>query len=113
MKEKKNIGKYRTLKVMVAIGVAFAILQAVRPSLDTPLPSSEFSGPERVAAIFRKSCYDCHSNQTKLSWFDYLQPVYSKVVEDIKNGRAVLNFSAWGLMGKGEQKGTFRDFKSD
>jgi len=105
MKEKKHIGQYRTVKVLIVLSVAFAMLQGIRPSLDTPVASSEFSGPEKISVIFKKSCYDCHSNQTRLSWFDYLQPVYSKVVGDIKNGRAGLNFSAWGVMGKDEQKG--------
>lgn len=81
------------------------IMQAIRPPLDTPTESSEFSGPEEISSIFKRSCYNCHSNQTKLSWFDYLQPAYSKVVRDINAGRAGLNFSVWGLMDKDEQKG--------
>lgn len=105
MEDKKNSTRYRTMKIVGIICIAIIVLQAIRPPLENPPVEADFKGPIEVAAIFRKSCYDCHSNETKLKWFDYLQPAYSKVVRDISAGREGLNFSKWGLLDPGDQKG--------
>jgi hypothetical protein len=49
--------------------------------------------PVEVKRILRNSCYGCHSNQTKLPWFDEVAPAYWLVTHDVKEGRKHLNFS--------------------
>lgn len=51
------------------------------------------SVPDSIESIFRNSCYDCHSNQTKLQWFDKITPANFIVASHIKEGRKALNFS--------------------
>jgi hypothetical protein len=48
-----------------------------------------------VAAILRKSCYDCHSNETVYPWYSHIAPSSWLVAKDIKEGREELNFSTW------------------
>jgi len=51
--------------------------------------------PKEVAKIFKTSCYDCHSNETKFPWYSKTAPVKWLVYHDINEGREKLNFSEW------------------
>ncbi len=52
----------------------------------------------------RKGCYDCHSNETDLKWFDKITPVNFLVADHIEDGRRALNFSNWDSLDAGTQK---------
>lgn len=49
----------------------------------------------KVSQILKKSCYDCHSDETKWSSFAYIAPLSFGVVSHVSNGRETLNFSKW------------------
>jgi hypothetical protein len=88
------------LLFLLIIGIA---IQFIRPRLDNPPVTGDLQAPEEVKAILQRACYDCHSNQTKLAWFDLPAPAYWLVVDDVKEGRAVLNFSEISNLPKGQQ----------
>ncbi len=46
-------------------------------------------------SILRRSCYDCHSNETIWPWYSRVAPVSWLVVHDAHEGRRHLNFSEW------------------
>ena len=71
----------------------FLAIQFIRPRLDNPPVTADLTAPPAVKEILRRACYDCHSNETRLAWFDWPQPAYQFVVKDIQQGRAALNFS--------------------
>lgn len=48
-----------------------------------------------VAALLKKSCYDCHSNESIYPWYSHIAPSSWLVAKDIREGRAELNFSTW------------------
>jgi len=52
--------------------------------------------PSDIAKIFKKSCYDCHSNHTEYSWYDNIAPLSWYVDKNIKRAKFSLNFSEWG-----------------
>jgi hypothetical protein len=59
--------------VLPALGIALMIfvgLQFMRPKLSDPPVTAEIVAPPEVKAIFKHSCYSCHSNEIKLPWFD-------------------------------------------
>jgi heme-binding protein/cytochrome P460 len=91
--------------VRTAAGLAllFLLLQLVRPALTNPPATADFEAPSDVKQILRKSCYACHSNETRLSWFDEIVPAYQLVARDVKRGRMVLNFSELGAQPKAHQ----------
>lgn len=60
--------------------------------------------PVGIKKILRKSCFDCHSNNTRYPWYSYLQPLRILMEEDIKNGKLNLNFSEWGNYSKRKQE---------
>jgi hypothetical protein len=88
--------------VLLIIGV---VLQFFRPRLDNPPVTADLSAPPQVEQVLRKSCYNCHSNEPRLSWFDEPVPAYWLVAADIKAARKVLNFSNWDSLTKDQQKG--------
>jgi hypothetical protein len=76
----------------------FALIQFIKPDYGIKRGETE-SGklmtgiPDSIESVFRNSCYDCHSNQTQLQWYDKITPVNFLVASDIKKGRKALNFS--------------------
>jgi Haem-binding domain/Cytochrome P460 len=82
--------RWTTLAVIVGIGLG---CQFVRPGLVNPPVVAELNVPADVKQIFTTSCYNCHSNETRLSWFDEIVPAYWLVAKDVKNARRHLNFS--------------------
>ena len=90
--------------VTIAAGLAAAALfamQLIQPVRTKPRSDPQLSfeaaahpSPE-VALSLRRACGDCHSNQTKWPWYSYVSPVSWFIVQDVRDGRAHLNFSEW------------------
>jgi Haem-binding domain/Cytochrome P460 len=91
--------------IVVVLGVAFLGIQFVRPELKNPPVTADLQAPAEVKQILKTSCYNCHSNETTLSWFDEPAPAYWLVARDVKVGRERLNFSEIGNLPAGQQKG--------
>ncbi|MCF0075572.1 heme-binding domain-containing protein [Dyadobacter sp. CY261] len=72
--------------------------------MENPPVSQDFTAPGPVKEILVRSCYDCHSNQTNLRWYDKIQPVYWQVAEHVRQGRKGLNFSHWDKLAPADQK---------
>ena len=82
----------------------FIGIQFVRPALVNPPVTAEIQAPAEVRNILRRSCYDCHSNESNLRWFDRINPGYWVVVLDVKQARQHLNFSEIGAKPAAQQK---------
>jgi hypothetical protein len=89
-----------TLAVVLCIGIG---LQFTSPVISNPPVTGEFAGPDSVAMIFQRACYDCHSNETKLTWYDKIAPVSWKVSADVKEARGRFNFSHWDSLSAPDQ----------
>jgi mono/diheme cytochrome c family protein len=97
----------RTLgKLLVAGLVILALLQVVRPRIPAKPSTAEFQAPPDVRQVLDKSCYSCHSDQRRLSWFDEIVPGYWLVRHDILTAREHLNFSTLGAKPAAAQKAT-------
>ena len=92
------------LWIVAALAVAFVGIQLIRPVLPNPAVTADLQAPPEVKQILKTSCYNCHSNQTVLSWFDQPVPAYWLVVRDVREGRAHLNFSEIGKLPAGQQQ---------
>jgi len=82
------------------LGGVFVVAQWVQP--DVPLPvlhyerAAVWENPEmdlRVAAILKKSCIDCHSNETRWPWYARVSPGSWLMTKHVRQGRQQLNFS--------------------
>ncbi|SFM89842.1 Haem-binding domain-containing protein [Chitinophaga sp. YR627] len=95
-------------KALASTGLIFLvvliILQFLRPEIRRKPITGDIPVPDNVKQIFRRACYDCHSNETKLGWADQIVPVYWQVARHVNTGRAHLNFSEWDKLTPAEQK---------
>jgi len=87
------------------IVVVLGCLQLFRPKIDNPPVTGDLPAPKNVKSILEKACYDCHSNQTNLRWYDKIQPVYWQVARHVREGRKGLNFSNWDKLAPAERTG--------
>lgn len=93
-----------SLLTRIALGVVIvlAAIQLVRPDrTNPPVTATETvqaaaSVPPGVNAILRRSCFDCHSSETRWPWYSAVAPMAWGVANHVKEGRAQLNFSQWG-----------------
>jgi len=106
-KEKRVISKAGRIGAAVcgAGFAAFVAIQFIRPVISHPPVTADLVAPADVKQILRNSCYDCHSNETRLAWFDQIVPGYWLVASDVKNARRHLNFSEFGKLPPAQQKG--------
>ena len=96
----------RILGVVVAAAVLlFLVAQLYRPKIGQPPVTAEIQAPAEVKQILRNSCYNCHSNETRLSWFDEPAPAYWMVARDVRMARSRLNFSEIGKLPPAKQRG--------
>lgn len=101
--------KYFKLILKVVAGLAllgilgFIAIQFVPINTTNPAVVSEpqWDSPQTKALVAR-ACYDCHSNETKWTWYSKVAPVSWYVAHDVQEGRDALNFSEWRV-NKGER----------
>ena len=55
----------------------------------------EIKAPPKIMAIFKRSCYDCHSNEVSIPWYSSIAPISWYIADHVKLGRKWLNFSIW------------------
>lgn len=91
----------RTLIFLVWV---FVIIQFFRVEYSNPESKAEndllavANPPEEVANILKKSCYNCHSNNTKWPWYSQVAPFSWMISHHVKEGRRHFNFSEWNEM---------------
>ncbi len=87
-------------KILIILAVIFIGIQFIPVDRSNPPVTQEIDGPSNITAILKKSCYDCHSNNTVYPWYAYVAPVSFLVAKDVNNGRRNLNFSEWNKYNK-------------
>jgi hypothetical protein len=100
----KNIKNNKWFWMAVIILFILSGIQFMRPAFNNPPVTADIAVAVDVKNILRNACYDCHSNETKLAWFDKITPVNWLVASHINGGRKVLNFSEWNSYTKDRQK---------
>lgn len=81
--------------ILSVLVVAFLAIQFVPVKRDNPQAVGDLDAPSEVKAIIKRSCYDCHSNETRWPWYSYVAPASWLVTSDVVNGRKHVNFSNW------------------
>ena len=92
----------RKLKfLIIGLALLFALAQVIRPGLVNPPvdPGERIEAsvtiPQNVAAILKRSCNDCHTNETVYPWYANITPVNWWLKSHFEHGRDHLNFSTW------------------
>jgi hypothetical protein len=86
----------RRTKVLGAVAALLIVAQGIPyPPAQNPPVTEEVEAPEAVRVLLRKSCYDCHSNETVWPWYSRVIPAKWFVRHHVMEGREQLNFSTW------------------
>ncbi len=78
--------------ILILVLIQFIPLEKTNPKVDD---SVALDTDKSVMKILKKSCYDCHSNETKWSIYSDIAPLSFKIVSNVNSGRGALNFSNW------------------
>jgi len=88
--------------LLIILILAFVVIQFFRPDRTSSEEYGEnhitkkMNVPDNVQKILKRSCFDCHSNHTVWPWYSNIAPMSWLVAQDVRKGRAKMNFSEWG-----------------
>jgi hypothetical protein len=83
-------------KALALAAVVLVAIQFVPYGVDHPAARDEPRWDSaRTRTLFMAACGDCHSNQTRVLWFEQVAPVKWYVANHVEEGRAALNISEW------------------
>jgi hypothetical protein len=99
-----HLFKRKSIVIITILLIGFLLIQFIRPQITNPPVKAEIEAPADVKNILTRACYDCHSNETNLRWYDKISPVYWKVASHVNTGRKHLNFSNWKNLAPADQK---------
>lgn len=81
---------------LALFGVVLVAIQFIPTArAENPPVEEEIAASPEVMRILRRSCYDCHSNETAWPWYSRVAPARWLVHHDVIEGREHLNFSTW------------------
>jgi hypothetical protein len=66
--KKPGLTFYKSAAVVLTLIIVG--LQISSPDIENPPVTSEISVPTHVKQILERACYDCHSNEANVEWFD-------------------------------------------
>lgn len=104
-------------KILLVILIAFIAIQFIRPVRNNKgqvLPTDitkTVNIPDTVLNVFKNSCYDCHSNNTRYPWYANIQPIGWVLASHINNGKENLNFSEFGTYSERKQANKLKSIK--
>lgn len=96
-------GPFRWLTTAVVVFVLFFAAQLVPYRVDNPPvvaePRWDSPGTRALAVV---ACFDCHSNESRPATWEKVAPLSWWITNHVREGRAALDFSAWGTPDQGE-----------
>ena len=101
--------KFLYIVTIIFIGLQFIPAKIENPKTDQNL---EIKVSSELMSIFKRSCYDCHSNEVVVPWYQNIAPGSFFIKRHVDLGRKWLNFSTWEEYTEEEKdkklKGIFR-----
>jgi|JI10StandDraft_1071094.scaffolds.fasta_scaffold09721_4 hypothetical protein len=82
-------------KIILILSAIFIVLQFIPINRNNPPVEADLKAPEKVKLVLKKSCYDCHSNETHYPLYSYVFPASLFLAHHVEEGREELNFSNW------------------
>jgi len=72
---------------------AFAVAQLKPARLTNPSPKGGLTAPPEIDAALRRTCYDCHSDQTRWPRYSRVAPFSWVIARHVELARKEVNFS--------------------
>jgi len=88
-----NLKNILTVLLLLFIGIQFIDVEKnISQDQSANAIGNHYKIPEKVQAILKTSCYDCHSNNTSYPWYSKVQPVKWWLADHVNSGKRHLNF---------------------
>jgi len=91
-------------KILIGLLIVFVIIQFFRPAknksegVEANSLAGHYQVPDSLQAIFKRACYDCHSNNTRYPWYFSIQPVAWWMENHVNEAKHGLNFSEFDTL---------------
>ncbi len=85
----------KRLKWVLLAAVAIQVIPYGRSHENSPVTAEPTWNSPETRGLFKRACFDCHSNETVWPWYSNVAPVSWLVQNDVDGGREHLNFSQW------------------
>lgn len=100
-------------KILLFLLIIFVVIQLIRPARNISATSeleirAALQLPGDVESILKRSCYDCHSNNTNYPWYMNVQPFAWFMANHIEDGNKELNFNSLSNMTSRRQRTKYR-----
>ncbi len=82
-------------KIGYGVFILLILIQFIPVDRSNPPVTQEIHIPGNLKPIIKRSCYDCHSNETRWPWYAYIAPVSILITQHVQEGREEANFSEW------------------
>ncbi len=94
----------RRIILAIVVVIAFVAAMSLFQKADygrTPLPETASFDARvhpnpHIQTMLHQSCYNCHSAQGEDPWYGHVWPASRMLQDDVRRGRARLDFSTWG-----------------
>jgi hypothetical protein len=84
--------------------IALIAIQMVPVDRSNPPVEQEAPVSDELREVLRRSCYDCHSNETRWPWYAKIAPVSWLVAHDVHEAREEFNFSTWNRLDREKKR---------
>ncbi|MBN2722329.1 MAG: heme-binding domain-containing protein [Campylobacterales bacterium] len=91
--------------VIIFVGIQFITIDT-KEHIESDL-KNEIVVSSEIKTILKRSCYDCHSNDSTIPWYGNIAPSSWFVRLHINDGREILNFSEFKKYDADKQKDLF------
>lgn len=81
--------------LVLALVVAIQLFPADRANSPA---RAEILAPPAVLEVLQRSCYDCHTGQTRWPWYSRVAPVSWYVARHVHEAREHLNLTEWPVI---------------
>jgi hypothetical protein len=78
--------------IVLFIAIQFIPTNKINPPIDDNI---KLNISAEIMDILKRSCYDCHSNETKWPTYSSIAPMSWNIIGHVNDGRKALNFSQW------------------
>ena len=85
--------------ILIVLAFVLVAIQFFRPEKNQtagPFPNditTKYAVPAQVHAVLKRSCFDCHSNNTDYPWYNNIQPVAWFLDHHVQEAKGELNFN--------------------
>jgi hypothetical protein len=83
--------------VAVAVGLVIQLFPTGVSYTNPPVVAEPPWDSARTRDLAARACFDCHSNETAWPWYARIAPMKWLMARHVKEGRAAMNFSEWGV----------------